>query len=96
MKLVGGVALQKVKVNRGKEILFHCGIHNAYFLLGIWYCTITLEMVSYIVGSFKKEFLNLLGLESDLHTVSKLFEPRGSIFQNGFLTCDYHIKNAKK
>ena len=27
-------------------------------------------------------------------TVSASIQPRGSIFQNGFLTPDYHIKNA--
>ena len=28
------------------------------------------------------------------HTVSALFEPRGSIFQKGFLTSDCNIKNT--
>ena len=35
-------------------------------------------------------------LSLPLNTVSTLFEPRGPIFQNGFLTSDCHKKNAQK
>ena len=37
-----------------------------------------------------------LPVDKMLVTVLALLKPRGSIFQNGFLTPDYHIKNAWK
>ena len=47
-----------------------------------------------VIGWFQRKMDYMVSFELAWNTVSALFEPRGSIFQNGFLTPDYHKKNA--